>query len=75
MGRNGQPPPWRLVAPSSRERPVELATGSLLSKTLLWPCSTELPEQRLSSIAEFSNLVETIQTLKHLNPLQVSRLP
>ena len=33
----------------------------------------QLLEQSLSSIAEFSDLVVTIQTLKHLNPLQVNR--
>jgi hypothetical protein len=33
------------------------------------------PEQCLSSITEFSNLVVTIQTLKHLNPLQVGHWP
>ena len=32
-----------------------------------------LPEQCLSSITEFSDLVAIIQPLKHLNPLQVSR--
>ena len=30
--------------------------------------------QCLSSITEFANLVATIQTMKHLNPLQVCRM-
>jgi hypothetical protein len=34
--------------------------------------NARLPEQCLSSITEFSDLVATIQTLKHLNPLQAS---
>jgi hypothetical protein len=72
MDRNSQPPSRRHVSSDSCTRLVELATGSLLSETLLSPCSMQLPGQCLSSITEFSDLVSTIQTSKHLNPLQVS---
>jgi hypothetical protein len=41
MDRDGQPPSRRPVPPGSCARPIELATGSLLSETLLSPCLTE----------------------------------
>jgi hypothetical protein len=55
--------------------PVRDLLNWLQVRCLVIPCCCHahmhFPEQCLSSIAEFSDLVVTIQTLKHLNPLQV----
>ena len=70
VGRVRQPAPRRHRALFPRARSGQLAAGASLSPPKRLDNLPTNP-QCLSSITEFPNLVATIQTMKHLNPLQV----